>query len=123
MSRIFDADEATSVGMVPWTVEEVLQPGQVRSAPPPVQPQLAAAAPRQDLEAAIAELQTRHRRELDEAVGLPYEFRFSAETPEWMRADPRTLYPTFYWPAGRGHRMIRGWYGIGATVEAIRKTE
>ena len=62
-------------------------------------------------------------RELDEAVGLPYEFRFSAETPEWMRADPRTLYPTFYWPAGRGHRMIRGWYGIGATVEAIRKTE
>ena len=65
----------------------------------------------------------RAHRELDEAVGLPYEFRFTADVPEWVRADPRTLYPTFYWPAGRGHRLIRGWYGIGATVEAIRKTE
>ena len=62
-------------------------------------------------------------RELDEAVGLPYEFRFSADTPEWMRADPRTLYPTFYWPSGKGHRMIRGWYGVSTTVEAIRKNE
>ncbi len=67
MSRIFEAGEATSVGMVPWMVEEVLQPGQVRFAPPPVQ-QVHAVNPRQDLESSIAELQTRHRRELDEAV-------------------------------------------------------
>jgi hypothetical protein len=62
-------------------------------------------------------------REITEAVGLQHDFQFSAETPDWMRADPKMMYPTFYWRAGKGHRMIRGWYGIGATVEAIRKTE
>jgi len=67
MSRIFEADEASLVGMVPWMVEEVLQPGQQRFVPPPAL-QIQATAPRQDLEASIHELQARHRRELDEAV-------------------------------------------------------
>ena len=55
-------------------------------------------------------------RELDEAVGLPYEFRFSAETPDWV-----TIYPTFHWPAKKKHHQIRGWYGVSNTVEAIKR--
>ncbi|MCX6613612.1 MAG: FliH/SctL family protein [Acidobacteria bacterium] len=67
MSRIFEADEASQVGMVPWMVEEVLQPGQVRFVPPPAQ-QKQAPEPRQDIEATISDLQARHRRELEEVI-------------------------------------------------------
>ena len=98
MSRIFEADEANAVGMVPWMVEEVLQPGQVRAAPPTAQPQQAAAAPRQDLETAIAELQTRHRRELDEAVQrtrVECEARaqslLQAEVEPWLKRMAKSI--------------------------------
>ena len=67
MSRIFDAEEALQVGMVPWLVEDfhsmVAPPTAPKADPAP-----APAAPQVDLEAKIAELQAKHRRELDEAV-------------------------------------------------------
>ena len=97
MSRIFEAEEATSVGMVPWMVEEVLQPGQVRFVPPQAQPQ-ETPAPRQDLEAAIAELQARHRRELDEAVQrtrVECESRaqnlLQAEVEPWLKRMAKSI--------------------------------
>ncbi len=97
MSRIFEAEEATSVGMVPWMVEEVLQPGQVRFVPPQAQLQ-ETPAPRQDLEAAIAELQVRHRRELDEAVQrtrVECESRaqnlLQAEVEPWLKRMAKSI--------------------------------
>lgn len=101
MSRIFEAEEAFVVGMGPWILEEIFAPGQVRPAPPPVQQIQAPApapAPRPDLEAAIAELQTRHRRELDEAVQrtrVECESRaqslLQAEVEPWLKRMAKSI--------------------------------
>lgn len=71
MSRVFAAEEAIKVGLAPWRVEEFLdgaphsfpvaqaEPQQVQAAPP--QPQI-------DYEARMADMQNRHRRELEDTI-------------------------------------------------------
>lgn len=73
MSRVFDSAEAERIGVQSWLVEEFYANGQ--PAPPvpvrqkPTEPVAAAAPqPQIDYEAKLAEMQNRHRRELDEAV-------------------------------------------------------
>lgn len=69
MSRIFEAEEAIKVGMVPWLVDEFRisvpqapssHPADATAAPP--------SAVQAELEAQLQALQGRHRKELDEAV-------------------------------------------------------
>jgi flagellar assembly protein FliH len=69
MSRIFEAEEAIKVGMVPWLVDEFRTSGSQTIPSKPAEAAPASPAPAQaELEAQLQALQTRHRRELDEAV-------------------------------------------------------
>lgn len=66
-SRIFEAGEASQVGMVPWLVEQVLSPGETLL-PVAADVETITPAAKENLEATIAELQLRHRRELEDTV-------------------------------------------------------
>jgi flagellar assembly protein FliH len=69
MSRIFEAEEAIKVGMVPWLVDEFRTSGSQTIPSKPAEAAPASPVPAQaELEAQLQALQTRHRRELDEAV-------------------------------------------------------
>jgi flagellar assembly protein FliH len=67
MSRVFDSGEASKVGVHPWLVEELKAPP---SSPP--KPRLEAAPavrpPQAEQEMRLAEMQARHRHEIEEAI-------------------------------------------------------
>ncbi len=71
-SRIFEADEASQVGLAPWQIEQVLTPGQTQFPTTPMDASAvairAAPAAQGEFEASIVELQSRHRRELEDTV-------------------------------------------------------
>jgi flagellar assembly protein FliH len=70
MSRIFEAEEAIKVGMVPWLVDE-FRMSVPQAATSHAAEAAAAASPsavQAELEAQLQALQGRHRKELDEAV-------------------------------------------------------
>lgn len=71
MSRVFAAEEAVKVGLAPWRVEEI-QDGAPKSFPvfQPETPmaQVPAPQPQVDYEVRLAEMQGRHRRELEDSI-------------------------------------------------------
>jgi len=97
MSRVFQAEEAAILGMMPWLVEEFQTPGLQNHTP---RPGAAAQAPasQSEHELGLAELQAQHRTEMEAAVQrtrLESEARAQAllqnEVEPWLKRMAQSI--------------------------------